>query len=268
MYVEWDNEYQVGMAVFDEQHKKLFAVINQLHEGIRSGESRDFLEDIFNGLLDYTMSHFRDEETLMEEKNYPFLDEHKKEHEELLQKVIAWYEDYHAGKGIISSEVMNILVTWLKNHILTSDKKYGPYICDVNVENCLGSRLVWDKTFSVDIPAFDTQHREIFALLNEFIDLVAEGAGVSRINNAYESLIDFTQAHFAEEEKAMRENDYPFLEKHMASHAAILRKTIEFHDNHMRGDIVFTNEIAEHFATIYKQHILDEDRDYGPFLVE
>jgi hemerythrin len=34
---EWKNEYSVNIASIDAQHKKLFAIAEELHEAIRTG---------------------------------------------------------------------------------------------------------------------------------------------------------------------------------------------------------------------------------------
>lgn len=37
MVIKWDETYSVGVKIFDDQHKKLFGMINGLEEGMKAG---------------------------------------------------------------------------------------------------------------------------------------------------------------------------------------------------------------------------------------
>ena len=54
--------------------------------------------------------------------------QHKKEHDNFIQKVTDLEEKYTAGKMIISIEITNFLKDWINNHIKSSDQRYSEYI--------------------------------------------------------------------------------------------------------------------------------------------
>lgn len=126
-FKEWKKEYNVSVKKFNDQHKELFGYLNELQRGLTSGLGISDMSYILKGLVDYTIDHFQSEERLMKKHNYPHYESHKKEHEELIAKVSAFYEDFTEGKQAFSIELLSFLDKWVTNHILKSDMKYKPF---------------------------------------------------------------------------------------------------------------------------------------------
>lgn len=127
-WIEWSDVYSVGVTNFNEQHKKLIAIINKLHEYMSSGgKGMEILGKVIDELLDYAAFHFSAEETLMQSSAYPAYTEHKAKHTEFVGKMVTFKEQYQRGKVLLSLEVMKFLRDWLINHICKIDKEYGPF---------------------------------------------------------------------------------------------------------------------------------------------
>ena len=45
-FMTWTSDLSVGVAVLDDDHKRLIGIINQLHYGIKAGHDRDVLEAV------------------------------------------------------------------------------------------------------------------------------------------------------------------------------------------------------------------------------
>ncbi len=126
--ITWNNSLSVNIKKFDDQHMKLVQILNQLHEAMKVGKGREILGQILQSLADYTNTHFRDEELMMKQHNYPGYEEHKKEHNALMTQVRETIEMHHQGKNILTQDIMTFLKNWLTGHILDRDKKYGPHL--------------------------------------------------------------------------------------------------------------------------------------------
>lgn len=126
--IPWKDNYSVNIAAIDEQHKKLIAMINQLHESMSQGQGKVVLGDLLNDLIAYTASHFAAEERLMQEHDYPEYIAHKEKHEKMKAKVLALQSDYKQGKIALTLDVSKFLQDWLDKHILGTDKKYAPFL--------------------------------------------------------------------------------------------------------------------------------------------
>ncbi|MDH5637383.1 MAG: bacteriohemerythrin [Nitrospinota bacterium] len=128
MPVEWDGKYTLGIKAIDEQHKKLFDLINKLEKSVREGNSRAMVAKVLDDLLHYTVTHFSDEERVLLENNYSEYEFHLSEHNDLLAQVREFKNNHDAGKSVITMELMGFLVNWLTNHINQTDRKYVPFL--------------------------------------------------------------------------------------------------------------------------------------------
>jgi hemerythrin len=124
---KWSNEYSVGIAEIDEQHKTLFTLIDRLHQAIMHREGSKVCGGILNELVDYTRIHFSLEQTLMRIGGYPDYEEHCGLHKALVDEVEALQHKIASGQAAISFELLQFLRNWLTKHILGEDMKYGRY---------------------------------------------------------------------------------------------------------------------------------------------
>ncbi len=131
---EWSEDYSVDVEKFDEQHKNMVEILNDLHGAMKEGKSKEKLEDILQRLEDYTSYHFGDEEKYMSKYDYPEMDEHEEQHENFVEKVKEFREKHHQGKMTVSMEMMDFLKDWLKNHIKGTDMKYSEFFQDKDIE--------------------------------------------------------------------------------------------------------------------------------------
>ena len=76
MIIEWNETFSVGVQLFDDQHKKLFAMVNGLEVGMKNGDDHAAIEEVLNGLVEYTVTHFTEEEREMRERGYPGYEDH------------------------------------------------------------------------------------------------------------------------------------------------------------------------------------------------
>ena len=134
-FMNWTDKFSVGIPSIDAQHKKLVSMVNELFDAMKSGHGKDAVGKTLAGLIQYTLTHFDYEEKLFAQTGYPDTAAHKKEHEDLKKKVVAMQEKIKIGTGAAQSmEVMEFLKNWLNDHILGTDKKYGPHLASKGVK--------------------------------------------------------------------------------------------------------------------------------------
>ena len=125
--MEWSPGFSVKVKKFDDQHKKLVDLVNQLHDAMKAGEGITVLGTVLQSLIAYTGSHFADEEKMMQAHAYPDYARHKALHVDLVKKVLELQEKLKTGNAMLTMTVMSFLKDWLVNHIQVEDKKYGVY---------------------------------------------------------------------------------------------------------------------------------------------
>jgi len=127
--MQWTEEMSVGVAVLDEDHKKLFAMINELSEAIQVGHGKHVLAGILDRLTAYTVEHFGREEGLLTEAGYPSLDVHHRVHEKLTADVAAMRRKLEEGDDVaMPIDLLQFLQSWLANHIMLTDKLYSEHL--------------------------------------------------------------------------------------------------------------------------------------------
>jgi len=127
--VVWDDVFSLGFKPIDDQHKKLVLIINELFTACKEGvlaADMAFMEAI-KKTLDYTETHFADEEDYMREVNYPRFNEHKKQHEEFIAAIEKTIDEFETG-NTEPIDMARFLKKWLLNHIAVTDKQYVPYL--------------------------------------------------------------------------------------------------------------------------------------------
>jgi hemerythrin len=126
--VTWNASYTVKVSRCDNDHKKLFSLINSLHDAMSTGKGAEVIQKVVEELVEYTKYHFSAEEALMEKTNYPDLAAHRLQHQEFVKKVNQFQQDLASGKGVQSISVAEFLNSWLTNHIKHTDQKYSAHL--------------------------------------------------------------------------------------------------------------------------------------------
>jgi len=127
--LEWGDNMKIGIGSIDKQHEKLVGMLNDLYAGFVSGKAKEVMGPILDGLVDYTSTHFRYEEDIFDRTNYADVVAHKREHHNLVKKVLEIQARFkNDPTNVLSQDVMGFLRDWLMNHILGTDKHYVPHM--------------------------------------------------------------------------------------------------------------------------------------------
>jgi hemerythrin-like metal-binding protein len=127
-FFDWNDTYSVSVKQMDDQHRRLFDLINEFYEGIARKKTKESVEKMLQGLLDYTRYHFGDEEKLMLENNYLGYKEQKTQHDYFIATVLDYQKRIAEGRLLLSVEITNFLKDWLVKHIQGKDRQYGPFL--------------------------------------------------------------------------------------------------------------------------------------------
>lgn len=119
----WSDNLNTGIQVIDRQHRRIVDYINRLYESHQNGSSKEVTGAVIDELVDYTLTHFEFEETMLEDVDYAELATHKAFHDQFIQQLRELREHFvqHEPAAI---ELNNLMVTWLFNHILHEDAAY------------------------------------------------------------------------------------------------------------------------------------------------
>ncbi|MBT7306793.1 MAG: bacteriohemerythrin, partial [Gammaproteobacteria bacterium] len=127
--IVWSARYSVGSATMDQQHQRLFEYINQMigcYADIESSSSRQKILEILPEFHNCAAQHFKAEEALLSEVNYPDLKSHIASHNRYDERITACYQSAMDEKQTCS--LIEFLLNWWGRHTLEKDMAYKEYL--------------------------------------------------------------------------------------------------------------------------------------------
>lgn len=82
--------------------------------------------------------------------------------------------------------------------------------------------IEWKDEYSVGVPAIDHEHRELIDLINWLNEIAHRGANYDKVRSALGEIYTQISAHFALEEKIMRDARYGHYASHKDDHENLL----------------------------------------------
>ena len=130
MRVEWQEYLSVGVLEIDIQHKLLFDKFNAFLAACEGDIDINRVNQLFWFLEGYAVTHFNDEERLMQSLSYPSLPLHREQHRTFAREVGTFKERLRvdgAAPALVTS--MKVFITgWLNEHISTMDRAIGQFM--------------------------------------------------------------------------------------------------------------------------------------------
>ena len=122
--LEWNDKYSVGVELIDDQHKIMFATINELIDAIDTTPTKEKLVAIIEQLVNYKKFHFATEEKYFAEFNYEKSDDHIAKHRMFNEKLAEVQSKCGDDVILLAFELVDFLEDWLVDHLMTADQEY------------------------------------------------------------------------------------------------------------------------------------------------
>jgi len=128
----WGNQFSIDGGVIDKEHQTLFGLVKEFNDCIPTLESPGQMLPILANLKKLTQTHFQREEKLQQLTDYPFCDEHKKEHQDTVEKLNDFINKVMKANEEnifdVFVEISTFLQKWLSKHVIESDLPMRPYV--------------------------------------------------------------------------------------------------------------------------------------------
>ena len=127
--------------------------------------------------------------------------------------------------------------------------------------------LSWSDQYLIGNSTIDTEHRELFRLINEFHDRWIEKRNLQDIAIVLNQLVVYVQTHFTHEENIMEEAGYPRLAEHQAIHEAMVKTIFDLRQSFESGNSRLEMDTMKFVKAWLVDHILKNDYLFRDFLV-
>lgn len=121
--IEWRDEFRTGFDGVDYEHEDLIGQINAVFALIENQADKrrvvDSLDDIYGNIA----AHFALEEQLMRRRNYDQYDNHRADHERLLDEIREITEHFEYTDSVDAAAFGKTLADWFEQHFKTHDAR-------------------------------------------------------------------------------------------------------------------------------------------------
>lgn len=126
--------------------------------------------------------------------------------------------------------------------------------------------IAWTPETSVNIALFDEQHKGLIDVTNAMLEAMDAHAPQPELNALLGEILRLTREHFASEEAAFEEHNYPGARVHKGDHDQILAELIALKRFSDEGRLELTPQTAHYFVHGLEHHITGSDRNYIAYL--
>jgi hemerythrin-like metal-binding protein len=123
--------------------------------------------------------------------------------------------------------------------------------------------ITWKDYYSVNDPSLDAEHKQIIECINDLYSALESPNAGAVTKQVLDQLVEYTQAHFAHEEKRMKEVGFPTFDAHKALHDNMRQRTIGLR-THL--NLVTARDALIFLKDWWIDHIQGEDKLYSSYM--
>ena len=121
------------------------------------------------------------------------------------------------------------------------------------------SLIEWKKEFETGIPDVDIEHQELIGLINDLYDSMNDDRSKDTVLQFLGDIHAKTSAHFALEEKIMREKKYADYSEHKDEHEQLLDDINDIMDQYEFNKDFDEGQLKEVLVTWFGGHFKNQD---------
>ena len=107
-----------------DEHQQLIGLINSLYEQVMADVEQEAVTEFLGDVYAQISAHFALEEKIMRDCDYDEFDDHKADHERLLDEIGEIIDRYDADEFFSGEELGETLTVWFGEHFATKDARF------------------------------------------------------------------------------------------------------------------------------------------------
>ena len=266
---EFTNDCLIGHEELDQDHRKMFEVLNRGIYVLQDEfivDKYDLIKDIFQELLEYSNTHFAREEAYMMQIRDAELIMQRVQHNHFrneLWKLVGKNIDEFDDQMEVLNETMNFLTEWLYQHIIGSDALIGK-LEPLEEWMVKENPCEFSDEYKTGIAMIDGEHQTLFEITGRVYDILKAGATEEdscHIIEILRELRQYTAEHFSDEEEYMRSIDYDGLDAQIRAHKTFISELDGVDEDEIRENPQeYVKSLIEFLLGWLIDHILKVDR--------
>jgi hemerythrin len=127
--IEWKDEFEIGIPSVDFEHRGMILMINKLHGKLAENSDKDTIADFLGEIHALISAHFALEEKEMLEMAYDEFEDHKENHEDLLDQIRDMMDELEQDRsGDVMQDLGRRLNHWFTEHFRTRDARLHRFL--------------------------------------------------------------------------------------------------------------------------------------------
>ena len=119
--------------------------------------------------------------------------------------------------------------------------------------------IEWNDSFSVGVADIDHEHKTLIELINQLYTNLQQGASAEDIDDFFGEIFAHISAHFALEEKIMRDNNYYEYEAHKKEHERLLEEIRNMMDDCIKNTEIDEQDLSTRLQGWFSEHFRTMD---------
>jgi hemerythrin-like metal-binding protein len=121
--LEWKPQYSVGIASMDDEHREMIDLINDVYEKLGSTPDSEAIESCLEEIFNTISLHFALEERIMRDNGYSEYEDHKDDHEDLLDEIRDLMDNFATDPDEGARQLKLRLSDWFGTHFASFDAR-------------------------------------------------------------------------------------------------------------------------------------------------
>ena len=121
--ITWKDEFSLGVAAVDVEHRELIELINDLDAAMQEQATHDAVVQALGEIYARISAHFALEEKIMRDARYDGYDAHKQDHESLLDGLLDVIDSVDEIGRYDRTALSRDLDRWFSEHFGTHDAR-------------------------------------------------------------------------------------------------------------------------------------------------
>ena len=125
--IAWLEEYSLGNAQIDSQHRRLFEWLNMLANACTDKTDTERLHETLLLTVNCAVRNFKDEEELLLRYSFPEFERHKRLHDIIKATMEGLIQKFsnNSSASDLYNDLSSVIVRWLVNHIKYEDRNFA-----------------------------------------------------------------------------------------------------------------------------------------------
>lgn len=128
--------------------------------------------------------------------------------------------------------------------------------------------LVWDESWLIGVPKFDSHHRRLMELVNEYVAAIEAKRSNATLAPMLMALYEYTKMHFNAEEAFLKEIGFPKTDAHTREHDELAKRVLAYHEKIKNDQNVDSAAVMKYMHDWLVKHIHYSDMAYSKYYQE